>query len=180
MKFVKLCYCVNWISSEYILSSCDKLTVECVQAANLVEGIEKAVMMKNLSRLLSYEIRTNNLKKPWLPTPQDILNDTFMKNTNLYNLIGWIIDPNASFSYHGFVKLSKFKSIKVMKICDDIMTLYQRYDQHLAKCYHPLIFFIKPVPVPLLMCYINWGMRFIDDKWAEWSSIQSTIIPSTA
>ena len=32
-------------------------------------------MMKNLSRLLSDEIRTNNVTNPWPPTPQDILND---------------------------------------------------------------------------------------------------------
>ena len=46
-----------------------------------------------------------------------------MKNANFYNLIGWIIDPNAQFSNDGFVNRSKNKSIKVMKICDDIMTL---------------------------------------------------------
>ena len=45
-----------------------------------------------------------------------------MENTNLYNLLRWIIDPNASFSNNGFVKLSKVKSIKVTKICDDIVT----------------------------------------------------------
>ena len=45
------------------------------------------------------------MKKPWPSTPQVILNDPSMKNTNLYNLISWIIDPNASFSNDGFVKL---------------------------------------------------------------------------
>ena len=38
------------------MPSCDKPTAECVQAANLGEGIEKAVMMKNLSRLICDEI----------------------------------------------------------------------------------------------------------------------------
>ena len=91
---MKPSYCVNWNSSEY-MSSCDNLIAECVQAANLGEGIEKAVMIKNLSHLISDEIRTNNVKKPWPLTSQDILNDTSMENANLYNLIGWIIDPNA-------------------------------------------------------------------------------------
>ena len=80
-------------------------------------------MIKNLSRLISDEFRRNNVKKPWPLTPQDILNDTSMKNANLYNLIGWIIDPNVPFSNDGFIKISKNKSIKVMKICDNIMTL---------------------------------------------------------
>ena len=52
LKFVKPSYCVNWNSSEYIMSSCDSLIAEYVQAANLGKGIEKAVM----SRLISYEI----------------------------------------------------------------------------------------------------------------------------
>ena len=60
LKFVKPSYCVNWNSSEYIMSSCDSLIAEYVQAANLGKWIEKAVM----SRLISYEIRTNNVKKP--------------------------------------------------------------------------------------------------------------------
>ena len=55
------------------------LIAECAQATNLGEGIEKAVMIKNLSGLISDEIRTNNVKKPWPSTPQDILNDTSME-----------------------------------------------------------------------------------------------------
>ena len=43
-----------------------------------------------------------------------------MKNANLYNLIGWKIDPNALFSNDGFVKLSKNKSIKVTIIPSSI------------------------------------------------------------
>ena len=109
---MKPSYCVNWNSSVYIMSSCDNL-IECVQTANLGEEIKKAVMIKNLSGLISDEIRTNNVKKPWPPTPQNILNDTSMENANLYNLIGWITDPNARFSNDGFVKLSKNKSIKL-------------------------------------------------------------------
>ena len=44
------------------MPSCDKPIAECVQATNLGEGIEKAVMIKNLSHLISDEIWTNNLK----------------------------------------------------------------------------------------------------------------------
>ena len=46
LKFVKPSYCVNWNSSEYIMFSCNNLIAGCVQAANLGEGIEKAVMAK--------------------------------------------------------------------------------------------------------------------------------------
>ena len=46
LKFVKRSYFVNWDSSEYIMSSCDKLIAECLQAANLGEGIKEAVMIK--------------------------------------------------------------------------------------------------------------------------------------
>ena len=77
-------------------------------------------MIKNLSHLISGEIRTNNIKNPWLPTPQDILNGTSMENTNICYPVGWIIDPKPPFSNDGLVKPSKVKLIKVMKICDGI------------------------------------------------------------
>ena len=47
------------------------------------EGIEKVVMKKNLLCLTSDEIRMNNVKKPWPPTPHNILNNTSIKNTSL-------------------------------------------------------------------------------------------------
>ena len=53
------------------------------------------------------KFKQTNVKKTWPPTPQDILINTSVRNANLYNLIGWIIDPNARFSKDGFLKLSK-------------------------------------------------------------------------
>ena len=38
------------------MPSCDKPIAECVQAASLGEGMEKAVMIENLSRLIGDEI----------------------------------------------------------------------------------------------------------------------------
>ena len=38
------------------MPSCDNPIAECVQTTNLGEGIEKAVMIKNLSHLISDEI----------------------------------------------------------------------------------------------------------------------------
>ena len=131
------------------------------------------------------EIRTNNVKKPWPPTPQDILNDTSMENANLYNLIGWIIDPNARFSNDGFVKLSKNKSIKVMKICDDIMTLIPTLKPALGQVLLSLNTYHKTNTSTIAddLHKLGHGIsytetHFIEDKWAEWSSRQSTIIPS--
>ena len=80
-------------------------------------------MIKNLLCLISDKIRTNNVKKPWSPTPQGILNETSMKNANLYNLRGWIIVSNARLINEGYIKLSKNKQINVMKICDDLHKL---------------------------------------------------------
>ena len=88
------------------------------------------------------------------------LNDTSMKNTNLYNLIGWIIDANARFSNDGFVKLLKNKSVKVMKICDDIISVIPTLKPVLGQMLLSLILIIKPVPVPSLMIYINWDMGY--------------------
>lgn len=46
VKYENASYHVDWNYSENILSSCDKLTAECVQVTNLVEGIQKAVMTR--------------------------------------------------------------------------------------------------------------------------------------
>ena len=64
-----------FIELNQIMCSCEKPTAECVQARNLGDGIEQAVMMKNVSRLISDEISTNNVKNLWPPIPQDTLND---------------------------------------------------------------------------------------------------------
>ena len=88
------------------------------------------------------------------------LNDTSMKNTNLYNLIGWIIDANARFSNDGFVKVLKNKSVKVMKICDDIISVIPTLKPVLGQMLLSLILIIKPVPVPSLMIYINWDRGY--------------------
>ena len=57
--------------------------------------------------------------------PQDFLNNNSMKNTKLFNLLGWITDPNAPISNDGFVKLSKVKSLMTL------WHLYHYYDQNL-------------------------------------------------
>ena len=106
------------------------------------------------------------------------------KNANLYNLIGWIIDPNARFSKDGYVKLSKTKSIKVMKICHDMMThiptLQPAFDQVLLSLntYHKTGSSTVVDDLHKLGHSIAYTKtRFIEDKWLEWSSNQSTIMP---
>ena len=56
LKFVKPSYYTNWNSSEFVMSSCDDLIGECVNATNLGEGIEMSVMIKNLSQSITEEI----------------------------------------------------------------------------------------------------------------------------
>ena len=106
------------------------------------------------------------------------------KNVNLYNLIGWIIDPNARFSKDGYVKLSKTKSIKVMKICHDMMThiptLQPAFDQVLLSLntYHKTGSSTVVDDLHKLGHSIAYTKtRFIENKWLEWSSNQSTIMP---
>ena len=37
---------------------------------------------------------------------KDISNDNSIKKTNLYNLLGWTIDPNTPYSNDEFIKFS--------------------------------------------------------------------------
>ena len=64
-----------FIELNQIMCSCEKPTAECVPGSNLGDGIEQEVMMKNVSRLISDEISTNNVKNLWPPIPEDTLND---------------------------------------------------------------------------------------------------------
>ena len=100
-----------------------------------------------------------------------------MKNANLYNLIRWIIDPNARFSNYGFAKLSKSKSIKVMKTCDDIMTPIPTLKPALGQVLLSLNTYHKTGSRTIVDDLYKLGHRisytetyFIEDKWAEWSS----------
>ena len=95
------------------------------------------------------------------------------------------IDPNVPFRSNVSAKLSKVKSIKVMKTCDGIMTFISTLLPALGQVllsystYHK-----RPVQIPSLMIYINWDRdilyrnRFNEDKWAEWSSNHPPIITS--
>ena len=105
------------------MSSCDKPITECVQPANFRRGHWKSSNDEKPVTFNKWLNLSKQRKKKWPPTPLDILNGSSLQNTNLYNLLGWFIYPISPFSKDRFVKLSKVKSIKVMKICDDIMTL---------------------------------------------------------
>ena len=60
------------------MSFCNKPIAECVQAANLGDGIEKAVMIKNLSRFNKWwNLNKQCKKRP--PTPLDISNNNCME-----------------------------------------------------------------------------------------------------
>ena len=67
------------------------------------------------------------------------------------------IDPNVPFRSNVSAKLSKVKSIKVMKTCDGIMTFISTLLPALGQV---LLSYstdhTRPVQIPSLMIYINW------------------------
>ena len=63
---------------------------ECLDTANLVQGIEKSVIIKNrsCSRSIRDKIQNNNPKTEWQLSVQESL-------INFYNLIGWLNKPSV-------------------------------------------------------------------------------------
>ena len=71
---------------------------------------------------MSNDIQSNP-KKPWPPTPQDIINSEDTCHRSLYNFISWIASPNSCMDGGVSGRLSKTKSTKVDKICQNIEAL---------------------------------------------------------
>ena len=65
---------------------------------------------------------TQTLDK-WPPTPQEIVESNDDIDTNLFNLISWIVHPRGQIANNGRVMLPKSKAQKVLQITQNITAL---------------------------------------------------------
>ena len=184
IKFVKSNYFSSKNASEYILSSNGELIADCINSVTLGEGIEKSITIRNLALSISDEIKSKN-QPPRPPCPQDIIEESSNLNTSLYNLIAFIVNPNTSYDSDGLVKLSKTKSTKVVKLCQDIESLVPNNKPSYSQILLSLNTYHKTGSTKIVNDLHRFGhgisyteAKFIEDKWVEWSSKQSSYIPS--
>ena len=168
------------------MSANDDLISDCLNSA--VHGIQQAVAVNNIAKSISIEIQSKNKENQqlWPPTPQDIMKecDIEMGNKNLYNLLAWIVSPSSTYDDHGVVKLSETKATKVTKICADIESLIPNAMPSLSHVLLSLNVYRKTGSSNIISDLHKLGhglsytaTKFIEDKWAEWTERQSSLIP---
>ena len=93
---------------EYVMPIGMTLTADCIASMKSGEGITESVLVRNTARTIHRKIRETSKKRKWPPTPKDLMqNDETLFNSDLYNLLAWIVDPRAPLGEEGLVKLSK-------------------------------------------------------------------------
>ena len=112
------------IQTEYVLSADANILPDAINAIITGEGVSSYMQLKAIACLISLDIQSRE-KIPWPPTPQDILeSDELLElDMRLFNLLAWIVSPNASMGKNGFVGLSYRKATKVSEIVQNIQSL---------------------------------------------------------
>ena len=108
---------------EIVIPVTRNVTADCINSINTEGSIGDNVLMRNAAKMIHRKLREKKVKRNWPPTPQDLMQNEMFCNSDLYNLIAWIVDPNAPLGKEGLVKLSKNKELKVMQVSQNIEAL---------------------------------------------------------
>eukprot|EP00111_Clytia_hemisphaerica_P012198 TCONS_00035810-protein len=161
---------------------------DCLNAMSNSTGIEESISVKNIGKMIGRSISSMNKTKEqlWPPTPQDIINSELAPSSDLlYNLIAWIVCPDASYGKDGIVKLPPSKVPKVTKLCTDIESLSPNATPSLNQVLLSLSEYRKTGSSNVVTDLSRLGhgisytdAKFIEDKWAEWVDKSCKLVPS--
>ena len=170
--------------SEYVLPSGLQFTANCITASKDGGGIPTSVAVKNVAKAIHESVKRKD-SLPWPPTPQDILESKRVVDTHLHNLLGWIVQPNATLNDNGLVSLSKSKASKIMQLAQNIESLMPNAKPSLDQALLSLTMHRKTGSSAVVntLHHLGHGISytetvFIEDKWAEWGRNCSSDIPS--
>ena len=170
--------------SEYVLPSGLQFTANCITASKDGGGIPTSVAVKNVAKAIHESVKRKD-SLPWPPTPQDILESKRVVDTHLHNLLGWIVQPNATLNDNGLVSLSKSKASKIMQLVQNIESLMPNAKPSLDQALLSLTMHRKTGSSAVVntLHHLGHGISysktvFIEDKWAEWGRNCSSDIPS--
>ena len=79
-------------ASEYVVPADVNILPDAIHAISTGEGITNYLQLKSIAQNISKEIQSKP-KKPWPPTPQDIVESEETYNKRLFNFIAWIVSP---------------------------------------------------------------------------------------
>ena len=171
-------------TSEFVYSSSIHFTPGAISSAVTGNGIETSLMLKNLARRISNQIKSRP-KNPWPPTPQQIIQSEDDVNMNLYNFLALVASPYSTIDNTCTVRLSESKATKITKICEDIESLVPTCKPSLSQMLFSLNSHRRTGSSNVVNDIHDFGhgisytdTLFIEDKWAEWSEKQTSFIPS--
>ena len=109
--------------SEYVFSSENLQRLACLDERNSI-GMTKSLALRKAAKIIHDSLNDEACdEKPWPPTSQDILQGNTNVNTDLLNLITWIIYPSAALDGRGEAVLLKRKRTKVHQLVHNIKSL---------------------------------------------------------
>ena len=170
--------------SEYVFSSEDPQRLACLDERNSI-GMTKSMSLRKAAEIIHDSLNDETCdEKPWPPTPQDILEDNTNANTNLLNLISWIIYPRAALDGRGEAVLPKRKRRKVHQFVHNIKLLLPKPKPALDQVLLSVTLRAKTGSQDVIdtVNKLGYGISytdtiFVQDKWAEWSTNRCSIIP---
>ncbi len=170
--------------SEYVVPSGITFTASCISASLEGGGIPTSVAVKNVANAIHESVKLRD-SLPWPATPQDILESNRVVDTNLHNLLAWIVQPNATLNAKGLVSLPKSKASKIMQLAQNIECLLPNAKPSLDQALLSLTMHRKTGSSAVVntLHHLGHGISytetiFIEDKWAEWGRHSSSEIPS--
>ena len=171
-------------TSEYVVSADANTLPDAIDAIVTGKGISNYLQLKNMSRSISYDIQSHE-KIPWPPTPQVIIESEDVLDNRLYNMIAWIVSPSSTMGKDGVVELSHGKATKVCEIVQNIQSLVPGAQPSINQVLLSLNMYAKTGSKMIIndLKHLGHGLSntetmFIQDKWAEWTDHQKSIIPS--
>ena len=155
-------------------------------SAIVTRGVTNYIQLKAISRSMSFDIQGRE-KVSWPPTRKNILesNEFFELDKSLFNLIAWIVSPNAAMGKDGFVELSYGKATKISEIVQNIQSLVPVAQPDFNQIILSITMLAKTGSQMVVnnLKQLGHGLSntergFIQDKWAEWTETLKSIIPS--
>ena len=104
--------------SEFLFSSDLNLSYEFIKACQSGTGIPRSAAIKTAQMIHNSLHETQTLSK-WPPTPQEILESNHDIDTNLFNLISWIVHSRGQIANNRRVILPKSKAQKILQNIDN-------------------------------------------------------------
>ena len=174
------------IQSGYVIYADANILPDAINAIVTGEGVTNYMQLKAISRSILFDIQGRE-KISWPPAPRDILesNEFLDLNKRLFDLIAWIVSPNAAMDKDGFVGLSYRKATKISEIVQNIQLLVPGVQPGFNQILLSITMLAKAVSQMVVNNLkqlghglLNAEIVLIQDKWAEETERLNSIIPS--